>query len=115
MPGYAYQHSGWLITKLVMVGLLIAFHASCAFVIRDFRNGRNRRTTFTRLLHKPAALDVKRRDCTNSETTFYLSCALASHLARCASSKDTAILLSRLNLTRSELKPHAVLSRKDCM
>lgn len=31
-------------TKLVMVGLLIAFHASCAFVIRDFRNGRNRRT-----------------------------------------------------------------------
>jgi hypothetical protein len=34
-------------TKLVMVGLLIAFHASCAFVIRDFRNGRNRRTMFT--------------------------------------------------------------------
>jgi putative membrane protein len=27
-----------------MVGLLIAYHASCAFVIRDFQNERNRHT-----------------------------------------------------------------------
>jgi putative membrane protein len=40
----AYRHTVWLVTKLVMVGLLIAYHASCAFVIRDFRNERNRHT-----------------------------------------------------------------------
>jgi putative membrane protein len=38
----AYQHTGWLITKLVLVGLLIAYHIACAFVIRDFRAGHNR-------------------------------------------------------------------------
>ena len=40
----AYQHTGWLVTKLVLVGLLIAYHVSCAFVIRDFRYNRNRHT-----------------------------------------------------------------------
>jgi hypothetical protein len=50
--------------------------------------------------------------CTNLETTFYLSCALVSHLAQRASSKDGAILLLWLNLTGGELKPHAVLSRE---
>lgn len=40
----AYQHTGWLMTKLVLVGLLIAYHASCGVVIRDFRNKRNRHT-----------------------------------------------------------------------
>jgi len=38
----AYQDTGWLMIKLVLVGLLIAYHVSCAFVIRDFRNKRNR-------------------------------------------------------------------------
>jgi protoporphyrinogen IX oxidase len=40
----AYRHTGWLMTKLALVGLLIAYHVSCAFVIRDFRNGRNHHT-----------------------------------------------------------------------
>jgi protoporphyrinogen IX oxidase len=31
-------------TKLVLVDLLIAYHVSCAFVIPDFRNKRNRHT-----------------------------------------------------------------------
>ena len=38
----AYQHTGWLITKLVLVILLIAYHVSCAYVIRAFREERNR-------------------------------------------------------------------------
>jgi putative membrane protein len=40
----AYRHTGWLMAKLVLVGLLIAYHASCAFVIRDFRNERSHHT-----------------------------------------------------------------------
>ena len=48
--------------------------------------------------------------CTNQETTFYVSCALASPLAQCARSKTGTTLLLWLNLTGSELKPHAVLS-----
>lgn len=47
LAGYAwtaYQRTGWLMTKLVLVGLLIIYHISCAFVIRDFRDNRNRHT-----------------------------------------------------------------------
>ena len=38
----AYQHTAWLITKLVLVVLLIAYHISCGYVIRAFREERNR-------------------------------------------------------------------------
>ena len=40
----AYHHSGWLTAKLILVSLLIAYHISCAFVIRDFRARRNTRS-----------------------------------------------------------------------
>ena len=38
----AYQHTGWLITKLVLIVMLIAYHVSTAYVIRAFREERNR-------------------------------------------------------------------------
>lgn len=44
MSGYDYRHTGWLLTKFALVGLLITYHVSCAFVMRDFRNGRNHHT-----------------------------------------------------------------------
>jgi putative membrane protein len=40
----AYSHSGWLMTKLVLVGLLIFYHGYCLRVMRDFRRGTNRRS-----------------------------------------------------------------------
>ena len=40
----AWQHSGWLITKLVLVALLIAYHGYCLCIMRDFRAGTNRRS-----------------------------------------------------------------------
>ncbi|MDX2456975.1 MAG: CopD family protein [Gammaproteobacteria bacterium] len=35
----AYGNSGWLITKLVLVGGLIAYHLYCSRLMREFRNG----------------------------------------------------------------------------
>ena len=35
----AYGHSGWLISKLVLVGGLIIFHLYCGRLMREFRNG----------------------------------------------------------------------------
>ena len=35
----AYRDSGWLITKLVLVGGLIVYHAYCWTIVRDFRAG----------------------------------------------------------------------------
>jgi putative membrane protein len=40
----AYAQSGWLVTKLVLVGLLIAYHVYCLRIMRDFREGTNRRS-----------------------------------------------------------------------
>jgi len=40
----AWQHSGWLITKLALVALLIAYHGYCLRIMRDFREGTNRRS-----------------------------------------------------------------------
>jgi putative membrane protein len=40
----AWQQSGWLITKLVLVALLIAYHGYCLRIMRDFREGTNRRS-----------------------------------------------------------------------
>ena len=37
----AYRHMGWLITKLVLVALLIAYHLYCLGVIRRFREQQN--------------------------------------------------------------------------
>ena len=60
LAGYAwaaYQHSGWLMAKLVLVGLLIAYHASCVLVMRDFRDKRNRHTqVYYRLYNEIPAL-----------------------------------------------------------
>ncbi len=36
-----YAHTGWLVTKLVLVGLLIAYHVYCLRIMRDFRAGAN--------------------------------------------------------------------------
>ena len=41
LAGYAwtaYRESGWLISKLVLVGGLIVFHVYCWAIMRDFRN-----------------------------------------------------------------------------
>jgi len=35
----AYWQSGWLVTKLVLVGLLIVFHLYCRVLMREFRAG----------------------------------------------------------------------------
>ena len=35
----AYWQSGWLVTKLVLVGLLIVFHLYCGALMREFRAG----------------------------------------------------------------------------
>ena len=35
----AYGNSGWLITKLVLVGGLIVYHLYCSRLMRGFRNG----------------------------------------------------------------------------
>lgn len=35
----AYRESGWLLTKLVLVGSLIAYHGYCWVIMQDFRNG----------------------------------------------------------------------------
>ena len=40
----AYRHSGWLITKLVLVGGLLVYHLYCLIVIRRFRAQRNTRS-----------------------------------------------------------------------
>ncbi|MFV1973687.1 MAG: protoporphyrinogen oxidase HemJ [Thiohalobacterales bacterium] len=40
----AYAQSSWLVTKLVLVGLLIAYHVYCLRIMRDFREGTNRRS-----------------------------------------------------------------------
>lgn len=39
-----YAQSSWLVTKLVLVGLLIAYHVYCLRIMRDFREGTNRRS-----------------------------------------------------------------------
>ncbi len=38
----AWGNSGWLITKLVLVALLIAYHAWCLRIMQAFRDGTNR-------------------------------------------------------------------------
>jgi hypothetical protein len=50
--------------------------------------------------------------CTNAETTLYVSCALVSHVAQYTFEERRGYSPMWLNLTGSELKPHAVLSRK---
>ena len=35
----AYRDSGWLMSKLVLVGALIGFHLYCAVLMREFRAG----------------------------------------------------------------------------
>ena len=39
--GYGIQGT-WLAVKLVLVGLLVAYHIACGKYLRDFRAGRNR-------------------------------------------------------------------------
>ena len=38
----AYSQSAWLIAKLVLVALLVAYHLACLKIVRDFRNKANR-------------------------------------------------------------------------
>ena len=38
----AYRQSGWLLTKLALVALLIVYHGYCLSIMRDFRAGTNR-------------------------------------------------------------------------
>lgn len=38
----AYANSGWLMTKLTLVMLLIVYHVYCGKLLIDFRNDRNR-------------------------------------------------------------------------
>jgi protoporphyrinogen IX oxidase len=40
----AFHHTVWLTSKLTLVSLLIVYHISCGFVIRDFRDRRNTRS-----------------------------------------------------------------------
>jgi putative membrane protein len=40
----AYRDSGWLATKLVLVGLLVAYHGYCLRIMHEFRSGTNRRS-----------------------------------------------------------------------
>lgn len=40
----AYKSSGWLHTKLVLVGVLIAYHLHCGKLLLDFRHDRNTRS-----------------------------------------------------------------------
>ena len=40
----AYIHTGWLVTKLILVGLLIAYHGYCLRIMHAFREGTNRRS-----------------------------------------------------------------------
>lgn len=42
LPGYLF--SNWMIGKLVLVGLLVFYHAWCGRIILDFRAGRNSRS-----------------------------------------------------------------------
>ena len=35
-------HGAWLAAKLVLVGVLVAYHIACGRYLRDFRHGRNR-------------------------------------------------------------------------
>ncbi len=37
----AYSSSGWLHTKLALVGLLIGYHIYCGKLVRDFKHDRN--------------------------------------------------------------------------
>jgi putative membrane protein len=61
MAGYAwevYRAQGWLHTKLVLVAGLVAFHVYCWKIIRDFRDGKQRRSgRYFRLINEiPAVL-----------------------------------------------------------
>ncbi len=38
----AYKHNGWLHAKLGLVVLLIIYHVSCGFLLRDFKHDRNK-------------------------------------------------------------------------
>lgn len=42
LPGYLF--SNWMTGKLVLVGLLVLYHAWCGRIILDFRAGRNSRS-----------------------------------------------------------------------
>jgi putative membrane protein len=35
-------HGGWLVAKLVLVALLVAYHGYCVLLVRDFAQDRNR-------------------------------------------------------------------------
>jgi len=40
----AYKTSGWLHTKLVLVGILIIYHLHCGKLLREFKHDRNTRS-----------------------------------------------------------------------
>jgi len=40
----AYRHDGWLMTKLALVAVLIAYHGYCLRIMHDFRDNNNRRS-----------------------------------------------------------------------
>ena len=53
----AYLTQGWLHAKLVLVGFLIAYHAYCGKLMRDFRRRKNRREPrFYRLFNEVPAV-----------------------------------------------------------
>jgi len=53
----AWRDSGWLITKLVLVALLAAFHFYCLLVMREFRAGSARHShVFYRWINEIPAL-----------------------------------------------------------
>ncbi|MGD8407414.1 MAG: CopD family protein, partial [Thiohalophilus sp.] len=37
----AYKDSGWLLTKLILVGVLILYHLHCGKLLLDFKHDRN--------------------------------------------------------------------------
>ena len=53
----AYSHTVWLHAKLLLVGLLIAYHIYCGKLMLDFRHGRNRHShVFYRWLNEAPVL-----------------------------------------------------------
>lgn len=53
----AYQHSGWLISKLVLVGGLVVFHLYCGKLNQDFRHNKaNHSHVFYRWINEIPAL-----------------------------------------------------------
>jgi putative membrane protein len=40
----AYKDSGWLLTKLILVGVLILYHLHCGKLLLDFKHDRNTRS-----------------------------------------------------------------------